>query len=365
MSACIGRKGFFATRQVKPGDTFSYYTYEPEITLVAKTNVTVKDFEDLEVPGSAKTQSLLRVEAQGEKIQGFQPPKEITWLDKERMPVRSQVDMPGLGKMVLIRTTRELAQAKNSAIMTNIGSNQLIALNRRILRPYDTQAVVYKITIKDDEDPATAFAQDGRQEVKNIKGHTVEMRVQALREPQTVEKPAKVKDEYLKSCYFINSEDAKVQELARLAVGRETDSWEKAKRIESWVHNNMRETNYSNALATADHVAKNLEGDCTEYAMLTAAICRAAGVPSRTAIGLLYVDSDRGPGMGFHMWTEVYVQGQWMSIDATLGRGYVGASHLKISDHSWYETQSLTPLLPVLRVLGKISIEVASVTSAE
>ena len=69
--------------------------------------------------------------------------------------------------------------------------------------------------------------------------------------------------------------------------------------------------------------------------------------------------------MAYHMWTEVWVRGQWLPIDATLGRGYVGATHLKIADHSWADTTSLTPLLPVLRVLGKLSIEVVRVDGME
>ena len=88
-------------------------------------------------------------------------------------------------------------------------------------------------------------------------------------------------------------------------------------------------------------------------------MCRAAGVPSRTAVGLLYVDhQQKGPVMGFHMWAEAYVDGHWRPIDATLGRGYVGATHLKISDQSWHDVQSLTPLLPVYRVLGKLNLQV-------
>jgi hypothetical protein len=39
----------------------------------------------------------------------------------------------------------------------------------------------------------------------------------------------------------------------------------------------------------------------------------------------------------------------------------VGAGHLKIADHSWHDTQTLAPLLPVARVLGKLRIEVVSV----
>src|SRR5258708_26433563 len=43
------------------------------------------------------------------------------------------------------------------------------------------------------------------------------------------------------------------------------------------------------------------------------------------SVGLIYVNHrQRGPVMGFHMWTEVWVKGQWLAIDATLGQGSVG-----------------------------------------
>ena len=41
--------------------------------------------------------------------------------------------------------------------------------------------------------------------------------------------------------------------------------------------------------------------------------------------------------------------------------GGIGPGHLKIADHSWHDTQTLAPLLPVLRVMGKAKVEVLSV----
>jgi len=55
------------------------------------------------------------------------------------------------------------------------------------------------------------------------------------------------------------------------------------------------------------------------------------------------------------------VRGQWLSLDATLGQGRVGATHLKISDQSWHEARDMTPLFPVVRVLGRVRIEVLGV----
>src|SRR5205823_13813112 len=118
------------------------------------------------------------------------------------------------------------------------------------------------------------------------------------------------------------------------------------------VHQNMRSVEFSQAMATADHVAKTLSGDCTEYAMLAAAMCRAVGVPSRTVLGLVYATNREGrPVMAYHMWFEVYADGQWVPLDATLGQGGVGPGHVKITDHSWHDERSFAPLLPVLRVL--------------
>jgi transglutaminase-like putative cysteine protease len=153
-----------------------------------------------------------------------------------------------------------------------------------------------------------------------------------------------------------------VQKHATAAVGIETDPWKKAQLIESWVLRNMKPINFSEAMSPASEVAHTLEGDCTEYAMLAAAMCRAVNVPSRTAIGLVY-HLDRGrPMLSYHMWTEVWVNGSWLALDATLGAGSVGPAHLKITDHSWYETRSMTPLLPVMRVMmNKPKVEVVKV----
>jgi transglutaminase-like putative cysteine protease len=159
----------------------------------------------------------------------------------------------------------------------------------------------------------------------------------------------------------MNSDDARVKELARQAVGDEKDPWRKALRLERWVKQHLRPDNAA-PLVPAGQVARDLRGDCRHYALLTAALCRAEGIPSRTAVGLIYVEKGaRRPYLGFHMWTEVYVEGRWLGLDATLGQGGVSAAHLKIADHSWHETTSLTPLLPVARILGKVAVEVVSV----
>jgi hypothetical protein len=366
VTGLYGEQVMFKKRQPKPGESFSYLHYEPSLNAVVTIQVTVKDYQEVSDQGS--NQHLLRVESTPDKVLGVQLPGSTLWLDKDFAAVKTQVEFPRLGTLVLVRSRRELALGRGtqSAEKPDIGLSQLIPLNRRIPNAQDCQSITYRIKLQGDTDPSAAFARDRHQVIKNAKDNTFEIEVNAIRRPEKRESAGKVDDEFLKSNYFINCDDDKVKKLAVQAAGAEKDPWRKAQKIERWVKQNMnkmKSQNYSEAMATADHVARTLEGDCTEYAMLAAAMCRAVGVPSRIALGFVYFEdrSDR-PFLGSHMWTEVWINGQWLGIDATLGRGFVGPDHLKISDHSWYNTESLLPLVPLMRVtMGKLGAEIISV----
>jgi hypothetical protein len=375
----IGRyaqQRIFQDRQVKPGDKLEYLDYELSIASVITMTAQVKDEEEVDLLEAKQDGDKLRVERVKHKLlrvdvvpgkveiggQAVPLPRLSLWLDKDRLPVRTQSDLPGVGVVTLYRTTEAAARQEGTApeLLPDLGLNNMIVLNRPIERPHEARAVVYRITVKGDEDPATTFVRDARQEVQNVKDGTFELRVKSLREPSE-EKPGQVKDEFVRSSHFINSDDEHVKALAARAVEGETDPWKKAQRIERWVCRNMK-GNAATPFTTASQIARDLAGDCRQHAILTAAMCRAAGVPARTALGLVYVDDEKkGPVLAFHMWTEVWIKGNWMSLDATLGRGGIGAGHLKIADSSWADTQTLAPLLPVIRVMGRIKIEVVSV----
>lgn len=354
----------FKDRAVKPGDKFDYLTFEPSINRILKVEIVVKGYREVEWLGAAKKRKLLLLESIPEKIGNIQLPVNLIWLDDRLEPVKTEVDVPGLGPIVSYRTTKAQAMAPGPvAQLTDIGIGQLVRLKNRILKPYETTSAVYRITVRKDDDVASTFARDNRQQVKKVQGNTFELHVKASKETDGEVADKEPSAEFLQSSYFITSDDAKVKELARRAVGRETDPWKKTLKIERWVRDNMKVTAYE-ALATADHVARTLEGDCTEFSMLAAAMCRAEEIPSRTAIGLIYAEPTevaQAPCFAFHMWTEVWIKGRWIPIDATLGKGYVGATHLKITDHSWSDVRTLTPILPVLRVVGRVSIDVLSV----
>ena len=160
---------------------------------------------------------------------------------------------------------------------------------------------------------------------------------------------------FTRSNALIQSDDARVIELARRAVGNINDPWQKAAQIEKWVKQNLTEKNFKTAFAPAAEVARNLAGDCTEHSVLAAAMCRAVGVPARIAVGLVYVQ-DLG-GFGYHMWNEVYVNRRWVAFDATFDQSEVDAVHIKLSDSSLDGVAPFETFLPIAAVLGKLSIE--------
>ncbi|MCX7419861.1 MAG: hypothetical protein NT013_10030 [Planctomycetia bacterium] len=60
------------------------------------------------------------------------------------------------------------------------------------------------------------------------------------------------------------------------------------------------------------------------------------------------------------MWTEAFIAGEWIPLDATLGRGGIGAAHLKMSESAMDEDSPLpvAAFLPLYNAVGKLKIEV-------
>ena len=350
----------FANRRVRPHMAFDFIKFEPTFDTYLTVHVTVKDYEEVTLRGGRK-QRLLRVESRIDKIRGISFPPEITWIDERGRPLKRQVEMFGLGKLEMYRTSREDALSGRSTASADIGLSQLVRVNRSLFQPSRTREIVYRVRLKGVDDASSAFASGGTQEVRNVKRDQVDVVVRGLVRPRrsisrtSKEPPA----EYLRSNRYLPCDDERIRRLARTAVGNEKDPWQKAVRITRWVSRNLKNKNYSEAFATADEVARRMEGDCTEHSVLAAAMCRSVGVPARTAVGLIHLPQKRA--MGYHMWIEVWVDGQWYPLDPTFGQAPIGADHLKIADHHWNDTEGLMPLLAVARVVGRLEIEIMNV----
>ena len=119
--------------------------------------------------------------------------------------------------------------------------------------------------------------------------------------------------------------------------------------------------------ASASQVAQNPAGDCTEHAVLLAAMLRAAGIPSRGVNGLIFVDQF-GSGeevFGYHMWTQALVtdeQGRlvWKDFDPSWPTT-MDATHITTSVTDLADDSMLDSYTNIARLLGVLAIEVEEV----
>ena len=367
---CVREPALFKEKKLKVGESFDYPAYIGVVNRVVKMTVTLESEESLSLWPKEPPRKYLRYVTKMEAVGNFKLPPAATWVDAETLePQKMEFDFPGFGgRVTFLRTTKDAATAPVTRPI-ELFNAQSIRLDREIAGIHGGRAVVYKVSAPKDDDPGSLFPADARQQVKNLdaRAKTFELHVSSSRGPVKGATPLPAPGkEFLGSNYFVNWDNdgvkAHAAAAAKLVPANATD-WQKALAVESWVKASMKAFEFSQAMATADNVAKNLSGDCTEYAMLSAAMCRALGVPSRTVLGLVYAPARDGkPYLAYHMWFEVYAEGQWLPLDATLGLGGVGPGHLKIADHSWHDEKTFAPLLPVLRVLSaKPTVGVAKV----
>jgi transglutaminase-like putative cysteine protease len=175
---------------------------------------------------------------------------------------------------------------------------------------------------------------------------------------------------YLQASAYLEVNAPEIQALARQAVGTEKNPVRAAHRIERFVRAYITKKDLNIGFASAEETAKSREGDCTEHAVLCAAIGRAAGLPTRCVLGFGYIPpgvdeptvgdakgSDTGI-FGFHMWAEAWIgPDEWVPMDAALDGFDVG--HIAITKTALEEINPLADLnLPILQLMQDLKIDV-------
>jgi hypothetical protein len=291
-------------------------------------------------------------EAQGQRIES------TLWIDEAGVIHTSLV--PALGQEA-VRTTREDATQGLAGKELDLFAVSTVKLHGELPDPQQTKQVVYRAKVASGK-IAGVFAEGRSQSVQPIDERTAEVTVRAVR-PRAADEPrlpsAAAKEEDLAANNMIQSDDPLVVQMAAAAAGPSEDPWETAVSLEKYVAATIKNKSFSQAFATAGEVARTLEGDCTEHAVLLAALCRARRIPCRVAFGLVYHPPQQG--FAFHMWNEAFIEDRWVPLDGTLGQGGVAADRLKLGDASLGgATGGLSAMLPVAQVLGRLELEVKS-----
>ncbi|HXM38835.1 MAG TPA: transglutaminase-like domain-containing protein [Gemmatimonadales bacterium] len=145
---------------------------------------------------------------------------------------------------------------------------------------------------------------------------------------------------------LIQSRDPRIAAQARLIIERERSPARAAELLTHWVHRNVRREETA-GVPSAEKVLESRRGDCNEQATLYVALARAAGLPARTAAGVLYLKGR----FYYHAWPEVYL-GDWVAVDPTFDQFPADATHLRFAVGGLARQVELIPLI------GRLKLEV-------
>jgi len=342
-----------ARQPMQPGETRRLRYLDPMLLHVLDVALRAQDFQPTKLLDG--TRELLRIDSTT-SMNGTPVPIEFTyWADRTGEILKTSNESLGIEAY---RTTREVA-LEEFKLTADLTAETTIKLEKPLESPHATRRVLYRVHLEGG-DPAAAFVSGGAQQVRSLDAHTAEITVTSLDPTNEAIGPsdsqARPTEADIGASQLVQSDDAQIIAMAKEAAGKERDPWQVALALEQYVHRSITEKNFSQALSSAADVARSKEGDCTEHAVLLAALARARGLPARVAIGLVALRSGRA--FGYHMWNEVFINGRWIPVDATLGQGGIGAGHLKVAESDLAGASAYTSFLPVVQLLGRLKIDV-------
>lgn len=87
--------------------------------------------------------------------------------------------------------------------------------------------------------------------------------------------------------------------------------------LTDFVFTHIDNKTYARGFDLAARVAETGEGDCTEHAVLLAALARHSGYPAQVTLGVVLIENKTEVFAYGHAWTEIFEDGVWQVADAT------------------------------------------------
>ena len=154
---------------------------------------------------------------------------------------------------------------------------------------------------------------------------------------------------FLAPSYAIPSRNPDIQQLATNITSQTDADTLKIRKIMDWIDTHIAKKPVD--VFTALDVLETRQAECQGHAYLFAAICRAVGIPTRIANGIVY--SKQHQGFLYHTWAECWLKDVWVAIDPIFMQLPADATHVK-----FVEGESISNLLPLIGIIGKIDVQI-------
>lgn len=324
-------------QQIKPGWTQTFSTLDCDLAAIDEITVTILEHVTAPTPGwlFEAHSKLLNV-------------KTRSWMDEQGVILRQEV--PTMMGMRMDLVTQEQAMAELEPFLLSSS----VPIEAELGRPQGLTRVRLQVT-NDGHPAADVFPDTARQSMALVDGAAV-LTVQAGLEPATSGQLPFAGPEltpFLEPSDLAPSQDPRLVSQAREIIGEERGAWAAARKLLWWVNAQVHKVQSEPRPLSALEVLDCKRGDCTEHAVLFAALCQAVGLPARMAAGLAY----SGRAYHYHAWNEIYV-GQWVEMDATWGEETVDAGHLQIASTALDSASIGRMSLASSRSMGTLKLKV-------
>ena len=165
--------------------------------------------------------------------------------------------------------------------------------------------------------------------------------------------------DYLRPNTWIESDDKRLRRVSRLQTRHLHSAESKMEKLSDYVRWRLGNSLQFSGYLTALEAFQSRSGDCTEYALLLAALARAENIPTRVVFGISYSNKRfHGKAHVFipHAWTQAWIDDRWQSFDAALEKFDSGHIALFISDGRPDDFNKLEEVLAHTTVVNAVQI---------
>jgi hypothetical protein len=308
-----------------PGAHFSELAFQAESLDAVEVESTVGVHEKVDLPEGAR--DLTRIDQILHLPDA--PALSTSWIDADEN-VR-KLTLPVLGyELTMLACSRSCAQAPNQPadILTHAMAPAPAPLTVEELR----DGVVLSVSALDSGAPLRFATTDEQRVTATETGFELRIAPVSAAALNGAEAAPTAADSQRND--WLQSDAPELIKLAHEGAGDAHAPREQMQNLEQFVRRYIRAKNLSVGYASALEVAKKPEGDCTEHAVLLAALGRALAIPTRVVDGLAYTDHYAGAEHVFvpHAWAQAWIDGHWQSFDAALFGFDAGHIALSVGD---------------------------------
>ena len=323
-------KPYVVTQQLETGKKFLFATFDPSTLSQQVTTVVIEGREELRI--GDRTEPAIRMR------QSFRGISVVSWVDGQGRTLKEESPA---GLSLVRQEMQEAKRLPSRAVSLDLIAQTSIPVSPAIANP---QAAELRLKLA-GVNLANFTLDGGRQKLDRDR---LDIRMESLKQlsiPKIPVREARLAS-YLQPTPFLQSDHPEIRALAAKILNGETDGYKAAVKIKDWVYKEIaKEPTVS--IPNALEVLQTRRGDCNEHTVLFNALARAAGIPAKTVVGVVYL---RG-AFYYHAWSEVWL-GDWVSLDSVLNQFPADATHVKFLEGE------IDRQVDILQLIGNLKIEV-------